>query len=65
LCCRRLIPDEVRVRLLAVPEEDHGLDRDHWWQTGFGRRLVVLELLKVLLYWAIARRSTNAAAGLG
>jgi len=61
LCCRRLIPDEVRVRLLAVPEEDHGLDRDHWWQTGFGRRLVVSELLKVLLYWAMARRSTNAA----
>ncbi len=56
MCCRFLISGPVELRFLDVQEGIAGLDRNHWWRNPFARRLVVLELFKLALYWLICHR---------
>jgi uncharacterized SAM-binding protein YcdF (DUF218 family) len=49
-CCRSLITASVRLKFLAVPDEGPRLNATHWWLTPLGRRLVLSELPKLLLY---------------
>ncbi len=49
-CCRVLIPRRTKLRFVAVPSESPSFNRDHWWRNPLPRKLVLLELVKVLLY---------------
>jgi len=49
MCCRRLVPDGVRLRFIAVPEEGRFSSAD-WWRDASVRRLVLSEAMKVLIY---------------
>jgi len=50
MCCRALLPREVHVLLLDVPNEDPFLQRDRWWQSRAARAMVMAEPMKLLLY---------------
>ena len=52
-CCRSLITRGVRLRFVAVPDEAPKLNAKQWWRTPLGRRLVLSELPKLLLYGAL------------
>lgn len=57
-CCQCLITRDIRLKFVAVPDEDAQLNAMQWWLTPLGRRLVLSELPKLLLYGALmwARR---------
>jgi len=52
-CCRFLITRGVKLKFVAVPYEDPMLNANQWWRTALGRRLVLSELPKLLLYGAL------------
>jgi DUF218 domain len=62
MCCRALLPQELKIRLRAVPEENPASNREKWWIDAPTRKLVLSELIKILCYaafmpfWRIARR---------
>jgi hypothetical protein len=50
MCCRAMLPRQVRIRLLDVPNEDPFLQRDRWWQSRTARAMVIAEPMKLLVY---------------
>ncbi len=50
LCCRALVPEWVRVGLVAVPGERAGYCRDRWWRDRETFIEMFLELLKIPCY---------------
>jgi len=55
MCCRRLVPEGIRLSFVAVPEESRYL-REHWWRDPKTRKLVFSELLKIAIYQLLGRR---------
>jgi len=49
MCCQRLMPDGVRLRFVAVPEQGQSFAAD-WWRDAGQRRLILSELMKVAIY---------------
>jgi DUF218 domain len=49
MCCRRLVPDGVKLRFVAAHEEGRFSSRD-WWRDAIARRLMVSEVVKVAVY---------------
>jgi hypothetical protein len=58
MCCRGLLPEGMEVNFVAVPEENLYL-REHWWRDPSGRKLVLSELLKIVVYRLLCRRPKN------
>jgi hypothetical protein len=50
MCCRALLPPQVHILLLDVPNEDPFLQRDRWWQSRAARVMVMAEPMKLLIY---------------
>ena len=49
-CCRALVPEQTKLKFVAVPGEGPGFDREHWWRSPLARKLIILELVKTILY---------------
>jgi uncharacterized SAM-binding protein YcdF (DUF218 family) len=52
-CCRFLLTESVRLKFIAAPDENPKLNATQWWLAPLGRRLVLSELPKLLLYGAL------------
>lgn len=50
ICCRALVPEWMRVGLVAVPGERPGYDRSRWWRDRETFTEMLLELLKIPCY---------------
>ncbi len=55
-CCRRLLPGRIIARFLAVPSESPSFNRSQWWRNTVSRKLVLLELAKLVLYPVLLAR---------
>jgi hypothetical protein len=62
LCCRLLVPERVELSFFDIQEELVGLDRNQWWRNVFARRLMLLELFKLFLYWCVCHRPSRKGA---
>jgi hypothetical protein len=49
MCCRRLVPDGVKLRFVAAPEDGRFFSAD-WWREASTRRLMLSEVVKVAFY---------------
>lgn len=49
-CCSRLLPKGIKLRFIGVPFERPTFNRNRWWRSASSRRLVVMEVVKVILY---------------
>jgi DUF218 domain len=49
MCCRHLVPDSVKLRFVAAPEEER-LFSAGWWRDASARRLMLSEVVKVAFY---------------
>ena len=50
ICCRALLPRNVKTILLAVPEESTALSPRSWWKDAPTRKTVLVELFKIICY---------------
>jgi hypothetical protein len=50
ICCRVLLPPAIRIRFVAVQEEDSHTKSESWWRERETRKMVLLELTKILCY---------------
>lgn len=48
-CCSKLITGRTKLMFVAVPSEAT-FNRDQWWGNALSRKLVLLELIKVIMY---------------
>jgi hypothetical protein len=60
MCCRRFVPDGVKLRFVAVPEEGRFLSAD-WWRDARARRLILSEVVKVAFYNLLCQRLVPGA----
>jgi hypothetical protein len=49
MCCRRLVPDGVKLHYVAAPEERQFVSTG-WWRDAKARRLMLSEVVKVAFY---------------
>jgi hypothetical protein len=64
-CCERLLPKGVTAKFLAVPAEFPSCDRSQWWRNASSRKLVLLEVVKVVLYSLLRTPRVSALKGNG
>jgi hypothetical protein len=50
LCCQALLPRILRFQLSAVPDEDPRLVAQDWWRKGQSRKVILIELVKIVCY---------------
>jgi hypothetical protein len=50
ICCRALLPPDIRVHFAAVQKEDSHLNCDNWWREKETRKIVLFEVIKILCY---------------
>jgi len=61
ICCRALLPRNVKTGFLAAPEESAALNPGNWWKGAATRKMVLTELVKIICYalflpfWKLAR----------
>jgi uncharacterized SAM-binding protein YcdF (DUF218 family) len=61
ICCRALLPANVRIRFLAAPEESAASNPRHWLSDAATRKIVLFEWIKIACYfvflpfWKLAR----------
>ncbi len=53
ICCRWLLSRSVRIRLLAVPEDDLRLNTLSWWRDSQQWKLVLTEYVKIACYCVV------------
>ena len=56
MCCQALLPEPLEWRIVAAPDENPWLHRDHWWRERRATVLVLSELAKLLLYRLVLAR---------
>ncbi len=61
ICCRALLPRNVKTSFLAAPEENAAANQRNWWNNASTRKMVFTELVKIICYevflpfWKLAR----------
>jgi len=50
MCCRSLLPRQIHILFVGVPNEDPFLQRDRWWRSRGARAMVMAEPVKLLVY---------------
>lgn len=61
ICCGMLLPADLKIRLLAAPDENSGANIEDLWKDRRARKSMVTELFKIACYgaflpvWRIAR----------
>ena len=58
MCCRAVLPEQLQLRLMAVPEESQWLNARSWWREWSALSLVLSEVLKLLLYQVVLAPSS-------
>jgi hypothetical protein len=54
ICCQALLPRDCRAIFAAVQNEDSRLNGGNWWRNNGTRKMVLIELLKIVCYsWVL------------